>query len=516
MAQNPALPTYSALYAFGDSLSDAGNDSILTSVTGTTPVSPPYFSQSYGILSGNTFSNGPTWVQDLSVALGLGTLTPSTAPLFGHDFAFGGAETGSTPQNGGSTLITAISLSAQATQFETQVPFPSSNALYTLSIGANDLLDILRTPGLTQEQQAADVSAAITNEITFVRRLASDGAQNLLVFAVPDLGKTPTVLAAAGGSASSPLVTLASTLTAQFNAAIAGQLATIAGLNAKVVDAYGLIDSASANPASYGLVNSVSPVWTGSYTDASSGTLSATASTTQNQNLFFDSLHPTETGHQAVTSLAELQLAGAPALTTQFYANILQRAAPAADVAFWSDGVTSGALTAPQLDYAIATSAEAQRFVVPVVELYTALGRAPDAAGLQYWVQAYEGGTSLSGVASGFLTSSEGQGVYGATAGGSPSADAAFVTSVYGQMLGRPADAAGAAYWTGQLDAGALRPADVLASFVQSAEVQSRDLVAATQFLVDAGNGAANYGHNLFSNGTGSGANGAVAGLINV
>jgi phospholipase/lecithinase/hemolysin len=90
-----SLPTYSAIYAFGDSLSDAGNLSIST--VGTTPVSPPYYKQQYGILSGNVFSNGPTWVQNLSIALGLGKLAPSLAG--GTDFAYGGAETGSTPQN---------------------------------------------------------------------------------------------------------------------------------------------------------------------------------------------------------------------------------------------------------------------------------------------------------------------------------------------------------------------------------------------------------------------------------
>ena len=93
MSEDSALPSYSAIYAFGDSLSDAGNLSITTSAAGATePVSPPYYKQQYGSISGNVFSNGPTWVQDLSIALGLGTLAPSLAG--GTDFAYGGAETG--------------------------------------------------------------------------------------------------------------------------------------------------------------------------------------------------------------------------------------------------------------------------------------------------------------------------------------------------------------------------------------------------------------------------------------
>ena len=74
-------------------------------------MSPPYYQEQYGAISGNVFSNGPTWVQDLSIALGLGTLAPSL--VGGTDFAYGGAETGPTPQNANDTEIQAISLPAQ-------------------------------------------------------------------------------------------------------------------------------------------------------------------------------------------------------------------------------------------------------------------------------------------------------------------------------------------------------------------------------------------------------------------
>ena len=62
-------PSFSALYAFGDSLSDAGNLSLITKAAGATePVSPPSYQATYstalGPVSANVFSNGPTWVQD--------------------------------------------------------------------------------------------------------------------------------------------------------------------------------------------------------------------------------------------------------------------------------------------------------------------------------------------------------------------------------------------------------------------------------------------------------------------
>jgi phospholipase/lecithinase/hemolysin len=82
---------FTELFAFGDSLSDAGNRHILHMSVPGLPVSPspPYF-------PGHD-SNGLTWVEDLSLKLGLGVLTPSLAG--GNDFAFAGAQTGPTLVN---------------------------------------------------------------------------------------------------------------------------------------------------------------------------------------------------------------------------------------------------------------------------------------------------------------------------------------------------------------------------------------------------------------------------------
>ena len=84
-----------------------------------------------------------------------------------------------------------------------------------------------------------------------------------------------------------------------------------------VVDAYQLIDNAVANPALYNLTNVASPVWSGNFTGASSGTLAATSTAAQDQYLFWDQLHPTEAGHQAIADLAEQQLSGSPVLLAE-------------------------------------------------------------------------------------------------------------------------------------------------------------------------------------------------------
>lgn len=313
MTQNATLPTYGAIYAFGDSLSDAGNLSIVSTASGSAePVSPPYYKEQYGTITGNVFSNGPTWVQDLSISLGLGILAPSLAG--GTDFAYGGADTGPTPQNANDPEVQKISLPSQIVQFQTAVLSPSANALYTLSIGSNDLLNILGDIGLTAQQQAIDVSGAVANEISFVKQLVAEGARNLLVLDVPDLGKAPSITQGLVNGSDAPSAALgqeASHLAREYNSDLRRQLATIAStgkLDVHMVDAYQLVDDAVADPEAYGLTNVTSPVWSGNYTSSSSGVLATTSAMVQDQYLFWDHLHPTETGHLAIAAEAEEQL----------------------------------------------------------------------------------------------------------------------------------------------------------------------------------------------------------------
>lgn len=279
---------YSALYAFGDSLSDAGNAYIATIATGAEPVSPPY--------SDGRFSNGPVWVQDLASQLGLPALTPSFAG--GTDFAVGGAETGSTPVH----TANASDLPGQLTAFQAAVKAPAAGALYTLWIGANDLFDILATPGITQTAALADANAAVANVVNFVAGLAGDGAKNLLLVTVPNLGVVPAI------TAKGPLAeTEATDLSAYFDqalvAAVGGEAAG-AGMHLSVLDSFNLLDSAVADPAAFGFTNVTAPCWTGSYTSASSGTLCSNTTAGQDQYLFWDQVHPTAAGQQIVADAA--------------------------------------------------------------------------------------------------------------------------------------------------------------------------------------------------------------------
>src|ERR1700735_3598755 len=76
----PGAP-FSAIYAFGDSLTDGGNDSLATA--GLVPMAP---------YADRSFTNGQVWVKDLAQDLGLPALNPSLAG--GTDFAYGGGVNG--------------------------------------------------------------------------------------------------------------------------------------------------------------------------------------------------------------------------------------------------------------------------------------------------------------------------------------------------------------------------------------------------------------------------------------
>ena len=274
---------YSAMYVFGDSLSDTGNVSLAT--LGMVPVSPPYADRS--------FSNGPVWAQDVAQSIGLPPLQPSLAG--GTDFAYGGAQTGQTSVH----TLNPTDLTAQYGQFLGQVPSPQSGALYAMWIGSNDVLDIANNASLTSTQQQQAVADAVNNEVAVIGGLATHGAQNFLVLDVPDLGKTPYELdhgAAAAQSASS----LASLYDTDLAAALQ-PLEASGALKIDLVDTYSVLDGVIANPSAYGFTNVTTPIWSGGLTNASSGSLQATGSA-QSQFLFFDSLHPSAQAHAVLAA----------------------------------------------------------------------------------------------------------------------------------------------------------------------------------------------------------------------
>jgi outer membrane lipase/esterase len=221
--------------------------------------------------------------------------------LGGTGFAYGGAETGAEALH----ALSPIDLPSQLAQFAAVRPASAASALYTISIGANDVFDAVGAYAANPTGAVADIGQAVANETSFVASLAGLGARNLVVLNVPDLGKTPMEMTR--GAAISQV---ASSLSALYDAELSASLSSLTAtddLNLHLVDAFSLLDGGIANPAAYGLTNVTQPVWTGNYYNPLSGTLNATGAT-QNSYLFFDSIHPTAIGHAIIANAAHASL----------------------------------------------------------------------------------------------------------------------------------------------------------------------------------------------------------------
>jgi phospholipase/lecithinase/hemolysin len=288
LASSALAGTVSNIYAFGDSLSDAGNAYIATG--GAEPAAP--------YVNGE-FSNGPVWVQDLAKSLGLPAVTPSLAG--GNDYAVGSAISGNLPF----VSAGAADLPAQLAAFHAANPIANLTGLYTIWIGSNDINAILATSP-TATQAAADLAAVINNIDTAVGTLASEGAKNFLVLTVPDLGKTPAAIAAG------PLgVAAASTLSGELDLGLEQSLGILAGqdplLSINVLDTYSLVDAIVANPAKFGFTDATDPCLTGAVNYAG-----GTPCANPNQYLFWDTQHPSAAGQAIVAADALQTLAPEP------------------------------------------------------------------------------------------------------------------------------------------------------------------------------------------------------------
>lgn len=93
-----------------------------------------------------------------------------------------------------------------------------------------------------------------------------------------------------------------------------------------------------------------------------------------------------------------------------------------------------------------------------------AFDRAPDTAGLSYWITQLDQGASLTAVANAFMNSPEFKAIYGNNV-----SNTAFINELYANVLNRAPDTAGNAFWLDQLNSGNSRE-QVLASFSESVE----------------------------------------------
>jgi cytochrome c peroxidase len=138
--------------------------------------------------------------------------------------------------------------------------------------------------------------------------------------------------------------------------------------------------------------------------------------------------------------------------------------------AYWQGQLANGVGRQAVVENFLA-SQEYQSAAGAVGRLYIAVfRRLPDTDGLAFWFNTYNASPTahnLEQIATAFAASPEFLALYGDLG------TTQFVAQMYANILGRPVDAGGAAYWRDQLNAGASR-GKVLLAFTESAEYRQR------------------------------------------
>ncbi len=358
---------YSNIYVFGDSLLDTGN--IAANPVTNTP--------------GLRFTNFEGTIGIEFVADGLGVARPTPSALGGTNYAVGG--------NVAADVLASIGVAGNASyDRDVGAPFGTltfnsffadlqasgasldQNALYVLDGGGNDILPIgtAATAAGTAAATAiivgggdaaaaaaaaaaageatvrAEASAAANLILTGAGALAAQGAQNIVIYNVPNFGLGPAGNAA--GSANTSTIAGAVNTFLNFGAS---------SVNANIIllDSFSLLGEIVATPAEFG------------FSSLDSTTIQTTcyegvgdAGCTQNANsstgvlpnaaeiLYNDGLHPTEAGQKILADYllsvvnGAAQLSALPALGTNDVKTTWQAVAPSLRANRWQNAVAVG------------------------------------------------------------------------------------------------------------------------------------------------------------------------------
>lgn len=278
---------YSALYVFGDSLSDAGWFADADGPAGATTRFTNRVGPTYQDGSGEVF--GPVAPMLLGDALGLdgAGLGPANSVEGGNNWAVGGYRT--------DQILNSIT--GPGGYLASSGGRADPNALYYLTGGGNDFLQF-------RVVDTASAQAAAGRLVESVEVLQQAGARYIMVWLLPDIGLTPNFY---GGG----LQDFVSGLGSDFNQEVVSQLATV---NANVIPLNIPLNLSEtlADPGRYGLVNDRDAV-IGSCFDGCSNPhpvygINGTAPD-PTKLLFNDSVHPTIAGQRIIADYAYSLLA---------------------------------------------------------------------------------------------------------------------------------------------------------------------------------------------------------------
>ena len=259
------LGPYTDLVVFGDSTSDSGNAAAL---------GEDFFDGfRFDLYPKGQFSNGDIWATQLGAEPSL---------LGGTNYAYGSART----LDKGDDIP---DLGAQLVSFLTDAPELGSNPLAAISVGGNDFRDFFAAgAGGGDPVAIAKFAEGVITEIsTTVATLAATDIKDVLVFALPDLGRLPVLV----GSDLSPFV---SGVMAEVNAALAVAVtqldALLAGTKVTLFDLNATNYAVAEDPADFG------------FTNVTEGCLLVGSACDPDSFFFWDDLHATERANALIAS----------------------------------------------------------------------------------------------------------------------------------------------------------------------------------------------------------------------
>ena len=266
---------YSSVTFFGDSLTDGG-----------------YFKPVLDKEESGQFTTNPdnTWATPFAEQLGLEAVANTVGGKnSGNNYAIGGARSGVDINRNG---IPVASARSQVDRYLSNNKV-DSNGLYSVWIGANDLLAVVED----LPKKDTIISEAVQDHVQTINKLHQNGANYILVPNIPDVGLTP-FLAGAGES----LQAFGTGMSAQYNDALYEGVKST-GANVIPLDTFSLLQKVAKNPLAYGF-NNMTEKACGDVSSLECGRDNLAKPDANNSYFFADSIHPTGRAHRMIADYA--------------------------------------------------------------------------------------------------------------------------------------------------------------------------------------------------------------------
>jgi phospholipase/lecithinase/hemolysin len=307
---------FDAMIVFGDSLSDPGNYYQLFGEQEVMPFEPDNVPGAPYPMGGHHFSNGETWIEQLTRSLKIpqSGSPASVAPGIFTNYAVGRSRARNTLLN---TVFSEENLTTQVDRFlDDDVSAIPAGTLYVVWIGSNDVADALGAylVGNVAAGEAI-ITAAVSNTAAQLIRLYQAGARHLLIPNIPDLALTPGIRnlallycqpSPAPAICQQQIMAQVSMISGGYNGAI--QLALLGlsqqlpDVSIRVLDVSAFLGGVAADPAAYGFKNAQESC-------VQPDTLRKVFCGKASDYLFWDGQHPTKSGHRVLAEYALQQMA---------------------------------------------------------------------------------------------------------------------------------------------------------------------------------------------------------------